>query len=431
LSYAMRRNRAGDRDPPTETETETETEQLDDKPRTGGKSPAPGRTPTAPGQKFPPQTDVRERTVWTLIMLAVFILVVAAGHLYLTGLVFFLSLGIFKEILQLKRRVEKEKDIPLFRLLNWYFFLVTCFFLYGRWLRSRLDVLALTFPIVEIFTEHMNFKAFCFYILGFVMFVLSLRKGFYRYQFGQFAWSHMTLLFVVAQSSVMIVNIFDGIFYFFLGAGLVIWNDIFAYIFGRWLGPKKWFGPFIALSPKKTWEGFIGALVTTVLFAAVFATILSMFPQIVCPQDTITLKPFSMPDCEPAWPFRYRTYSLPPMLKVFGDSVSLKPITLHSLPLGLFASIIAPFGGFFASGFKRAFKIKDFGDSIPGHGGITDRMDCQIMMSLFIYVYRISFLRTTGPTVTGVLSTIALMTAEQQLQLHQRLTEALTERQLL
>lgn len=43
----------------------------------------------------------------------------------------------------------------------------------------------------------------------------------------------------------------------------------------------------------------------------------------------------------------------------------------------MFASIIAPFGGFFASGFKRGFKIKDFGDSIPGHGGMTDRMDCQ------------------------------------------------------
>ena len=46
--------------------------------------------------------------------------------------------------------------------------------------------------------------------------------------------------------------------------------------------------------------------------------------------------------------------------------------------LAMFASIIAPFGGFFASGFKRSFKIKDFGDSIPGHGGMTDRMDCQV-----------------------------------------------------
>ena len=51
---------------------------------------------------------------------------------------------------------------------------------------------------------------------------------------------------------------------------------------------------------------------------------------------------------------------------------------LHAVVLAMFASIIAPFGGFFASGFKRGFKIKDFGDSIPGHGGMTDRMDCQV-----------------------------------------------------
>jgi len=49
---------------------------------------------------------------------------------------------------------------------------------------------------------------------------------------------------------------------------------------------------------------------------------------------------------------------------------------LHILVLSVFASLIGPFGGFFASGLKRALKIKDFGDIIPGHGGITDRMDC-------------------------------------------------------
>ena len=96
----------------------------------------------------------------------------------------------------------------------------------------------------------------------------------------------------------------------------------------------------------------------------------------------------------------------------------------HELPTdtappscAVFASLVAPFGGFFASGFKRAFKIKvravsrsacalrsprtaltrarhhrmarlqDFGDSIPGHGGFTDRMDCQIIMGLFVYIY--------------------------------------------
>lgn len=39
---------------------------------------------------------------------------------------------------------------------------------------------------------------------------------------------------------------------------------------------------------------------------------------------------------------------------------------------------VSPAGGFFASGFKRAFHMKDFGDTIPGHGGVTDRFDCQV-----------------------------------------------------
>jgi len=59
-------------------------------------------------------------------------------------------------------------------------------------------------------------------------------------------------------------------------------------------------------------------------------------------------------------------------------SVLRLAVQFHALVLSAFASLIAPFGGFFASGFKRGFKIKDFGDSIPGHGGMTDRMDCQV-----------------------------------------------------
>merc|ERR1712146_858263 len=54
--------------------------------------------------------------------------------------------------------------------------------------------------------------------------------------------------------------------------------------------------------------------------------------------------------------------------------------------LALFASLVAPFGGFFASAVKRAFKIKDFAGFIPGHGGITDRMDCQMIMTLCSWI---------------------------------------------
>lgn len=69
----------------------------------------------------------------------------------------------------------------------------------------------------------------------------------------------------------------------------------------------------------------------------------------------------------------------PRVLKL-GRNISTLPYTtyhLHLLVMAIFASLVGPFGGFFASGFKRAFNIKDFGHSIPGHGGMTDRMDCQ------------------------------------------------------
>lgn len=51
------------------------------------------------------------------------------------------------------------------------------------------------------------------------------------------------------------------------------------------------------------------------------------------------------------------------------------------------------------SGFKRAFRIKDFGDIIPGHGGITDRFDCQIVMGLFTHMYLYTFVYSSGVTL--------------------------------
>jgi phosphatidate cytidylyltransferase len=42
------------------------------------------------------------------------------------------------------------------------------------------------------------------------------------------------------------------------------------------------------------------------------------------------------------------------------------PIQIHGLAYGLFASLVAPFGGFFASAIKRAYKKKDFDSFMPG-----------------------------------------------------------------
>lgn len=91
---------------------------------------------------------------------------------------------------------------------------------------------------------------------------------------------------------------------------------------------------------------------------------------------------------------------------------------LHALVLASFASLIAPFGGFFASGLKRSFKIKDFGDSIPGHGGMTDRMDCQFIMGFFAYMYYHTFIAVYKASVGSVLElAITRLGHDEQLEL--------------
>lgn len=89
----------------------------------------------------------------------------------------------------------------------------------------------------------------------------------------------------------------------------------------------------------------------------------------------------------------------------------------HILVFASFASLIAPFGGFFASGLKRTFKVKDFGESIPGHGGITDRMDCQFIMGFFAFMYYQSFIAVYKASVGGVIETaIQGLSAEEQVE---------------
>ena len=98
---------------------------------------------------------------------------------------------------------------------------------------------------------------------GFVWFVLSLVKKYYLRQFSLFFWTHVVLLCVVTQSYLIIQNMFQGLIWFILPLMMVIINDIMAYVFGFFMGRT----PLIKLSPKKTWEGFIGGGLATVVMS--------------------------------------------------------------------------------------------------------------------------------------------------------------------
>jgi len=319
-------------------------------------------------------------------MLLVFVAIILAGHFYCAVLIFLMNIGMVKEILSLKRNKEKENHVPFSLFLNWYFFAVATFFFYGRVFGNKLTKFVLTNRALHFLVAYHGIISFMLWIFGFLIFVLTLKKGYYRYQFQQFGWTHITILMIVGQSSAIMNNIYEGLIWFILPALLVISNDTFAYLFGFFLGKHK----LIDLSPKKTWEGFIGGIVSTLVISVLLASWLGQSYFLTCPEYEFTLSPYNFKtSCEQHPVFLPFEYELPniPAIGWVGKTIMMSEFQVHACILGMFASLISPFGGFFASGFKRAIKIKDFAEIIPGHGGITDRMDCQVLMGMFAYLY--------------------------------------------
>ncbi|KAL4198566.1 hypothetical protein AMTRI_Chr03g140800 [Amborella trichopoda] len=375
------------------------------------------------------------KSMWTRIrssvwMIGGFAFIIYMGHLYIWAMIVVIQIFMAMELFNLGRRAHEDRHLPGFRLLNWHFFFTVMLYVYGRFL-SRQLVNTVTsdkflYQLVSGLIKYQMFICYFLYIAGIVCFILTLKKRMYKYQFGRFAWTHMILFVVFAQSSFTVGNIFEGIFWFLLPASLIVINDIAAYFFGFFFGRT----PLIKLSPKKTWEGFIGASVTTIISAFVLANVMGRFQWLTCPRKDLST---GWLYCDPGPMFKPKYYSLEGWLPDWfpWNEVSVLPVQKHALALGLFASSIAPFGGFFASGFKRAFKIKDFGDSIPGHGGITDRMDCQMVMAVFSYIYYQSFIATQSTSVEMILDQILNnLTIEEQISLYQQLGKFFQERQL-
>ncbi|KAJ9566204.1 hypothetical protein OSB04_002170 [Centaurea solstitialis] len=365
-------------------------------------------------------------SIW---MIGGFIFVVYMGHLYIWATVVIIQIYMAKELFGLLRKANEDKRLPGFRHLNWHFFFTAMLFVYGRILSQRLVNTVTTdkflYKIVGNLIKYHMVTCYFLYIAGFVWFILSLKKKMYKYQFGQYAWTHMILIVVFTQSAFTVANIFEGIFWFLLPASLIIINDIAAYIVGFFFGKT----PLIKLSPKKTWEGFIGASVTTIISAFVLANFFGRFQWFTCPRKDLST---GWLQCDPGPLFTPENFILPGWLPEWfpWTEMEVLPVQWHALGLGLFASIIAPFGGFFASGFKRAFKIKDFGDSIPGHGGITDRMDCQMVMAVFAYIYHQSFIVAQSVSVAMIFDQIVMnLSYEEQRALYTNLGQIIQDRQ--
>ncbi len=132
-------------------------------------------------------------------------------------------------------------------------------------------------------------------------------------------------------------------FLVFLSLGTAWFNDTFAYFTGCAWGKHK-LCPEI--SPKKTFEGAIGGVVGDIFLCLGFAYAFSAYAGIAV-----------------NW---------------------LSLITF--LPIGAVAGIL---GDLCASVIKRQFKIKDYGNIMPGHGGVMDRFDSWLFVAPLLYIWNI------------------------------------------
>ncbi|XP_037069536.1 phosphatidate cytidylyltransferase, photoreceptor-specific-like isoform X2 [Pollicipes pollicipes] len=371
------------------------------------------------------------RGIFTWVMIAGFGWIIYMGPLALMAITLMVQVKCFSEIINIGYAVYRIHGLPWFRSLSWWFLLCSNYFFYGESLVDYFIVLVNKLEFLRVLVTYHRLISFVLYIIGFVWFVLSLVKKYYMKQFSLFAWTHVALLIVVTQSYLIIQNIFEGMIWFIVPVSMIIINDVMAYMFGFFFGRT----PLIQLSPKKTWEGFIGGGVATVLMGLLMSQQLARYPYFTCPLEyNESLDGISF-QCEQPPQFVSQDFALPACLATLCRLVGVSPILrfspflIHAFVMGLFSSIIGPFGGFFASGFKRAFKIKDFGDLIPGHGGIMDRFDCQFLMATFVNVYISTFVRS--PSAHKILQQVYTLKPDQQVHLYAMLRDGLTARGLL
>ncbi len=126
----------------------------------------------------------------------------------------------------------------------------------------------------------------------------------------------------------------DGIYYLLLLLNFSSVCDMGAYFTGVTIGKHK-LCPEI--SPKKTVEGAIGGIVSSLVFTLIIS---------------LLFKKFSI------------------------------AVVLLTIPL----CILGMIGDLFASAIKRSVGLKDYSNLIPGHGGIMDRLDSIIMIAPFMFV---------------------------------------------
>jgi phosphatidate cytidylyltransferase len=130
----------------------------------------------------------------------------------------------------------------------------------------------------------------------------------------------------------------QGLYWTLLVFPIIALADSGAYLSGRLFGKHKM---FTVVSPKKSWEGYIGGAIIAGLGGWGIAALWHIAAAAVLP--------------------------------------------MHGLILGFVISLLGPMGDFGESMIKRQFNVKDTSNLLPGHGGIFDRIDSSLWAAFLGY----------------------------------------------
>ena len=337
--------------------------------------------------------------------------VLALGHFYCALTVLILCTLTYFEVLRVTLR---DHDFPFFQAAYWLLF--TAFATLRPYIVDKLSRI----PDTKYQNLNVDNKLLQFFIrilprldnylavLQYLLITLGLLRSIFKIRTNQLKKELKTLFFifiicltVVYQSISHIKTIDKGLIWFTTSIASVALNDTFAYLVGRQYGKTS----LINVSPNKTIEGFLGAAVLTPIFTLLVGEVLQRFKLFTCADlgfsPAIPLFHDVTQDCKVS-----SRFALQP-IKILGLNLFYRHAWVDFIIFGLFASFGAPLGGFLSSAIKRYFKIKDYSNTFPGHGGYSDRFDCQLIMAMFTWLYVRSI--TSAPSIPSLLRQINLL----------------------
>ncbi len=187
---------------------------------------------------------------------------------------------------------------------------------------------------------------FVFFPLLSCVYMIKLYKKFERKPFTNIAFTFLGVFYVAIPFALLNIATFENGSYDYqiiFGCLFILWaSDTGAYFAGTFFGKRKLFE---RISPKKSWEGFVGGAILAFVFA----------------------------------------YGLPYFFSAIGHEPTIR--WWQWMVIGVLIVIGGTFGDLVESLLKRSIEIKDSGTALPGHGGFLDRFDGLLISAPFIVAF--------------------------------------------